>query len=305
MSPLAPLAHVLVGLIAASAVVWAQTAPPATPDLATTLQRAGERVEQFFARAQTIVSTETVRLQPLGSGLSPDGFARTVESELRLTWKAADSTDASADAQVERRVMKVNGRPPRAKSDDSCTVPEQRTTQTQPLSMLLPRQRQDYVFSYAGTGRAERRAAIMVDFKEVANVSVRTHIEDDNADCIGFDVIGGMRGRLWIDAETFDVLRLDQRLGGLVDIRLPREALKRPTSTPRWTLERLDQTLRFKAIAFEDPDEVLVLPVSSTELSVMQADSIRRLRTTTQYSRYLRMLTGGRLVGVEDGNRHE
>lgn len=300
---LAPLARVFVGLGAASAVAWAQTAAPATPDLATILQRAGERVEQFFARAQTIVSTETVRLQPLGSGLSPDGFARTVVSELRLTWKAADGADASADAQVERRVMKVNGRPPRAQADESCTVPEQRTTQTQPLSMLLPRQRQDYVFSSAGIGRAERRAAIMVDFKEVAKVTVRTHIENGNADCIGFDVSGGMRGRLWIDAETFDVLRLDQRLSGLVDVRLPPEALKRPTSTGLWTLERLDQTLRFKPVAFQNPDEVLVLPVSSTELSVMQADGIRRLRTTTQYSRYLRMLTGGRLV--EDGDRDE
>jgi hypothetical protein len=299
----APLARVLVGLCAASAAAWAQTSAPPDPDLATTLQRAGERVEQFFTRAQTIVSTETVRLQTLGNGLTPDGFARTVESELRLTWKAAAGADASADAQVERRVMKVNGRPPRAKSDDSCTVPEQRTTQTQPLSMLLPRQRQDYVFSFAGSGRADRRAAVMVDFKEVAKVTVRTHIENGNADCIGFDVTGGMRGRLWIDAETFDVLRLDQRLSGLVDVRLPREALKHPTSTGLWTLERLDQTLRFKPIAFQDPDEVLVLPVSSTELSVMQADGIRRLRTTTQYSRYLRMLTGGRLV--EDGDRDE
>lgn len=304
MSLLLRLAGVSVAAIwlATFAAVRAQTT--SSIDLETTLQRAGERVEEFFARAQTIVSTETVRLQPLDSGLSPAGFARTVESELRLTWASmGENAEPSVDALVERRVLRVNGRPPRNKGDDSCTVPEQRTTQTQPLSMLLPRQRNDYTFALAGTGRAEQRSAILVSFKEVAKVTVSTHVEPSNPDCVGFDVSGGMRGRVWIDAETYDVLRLDQQLTGLVDVKLPREVLNRPVGTNVWTLERLDTTLRFKPIAFRDPDEVLVLPVTATELSVLRADGIRRLRTTTQYSQYLRMVTGGRLVGVADPNR--
>ncbi len=56
------------------------------PDLETTLARAAERVADYFARAQSLVCLEIVHMQPLGTGLGPDGVGRTVESELRLSW---------------------------------------------------------------------------------------------------------------------------------------------------------------------------------------------------------------------------
>ena len=56
-----------------------------------------------------------------------------------------------------------------------------------------------------------------------------------------------MRGRLWIDAETYDVLRLDQGLFGQVDMPLPRRAL--------WTMERWDTSIRFKPVTFSNPDD--------------------------------------------------
>lgn len=289
------LARVALGIVALSVPLGAQA--PDVPDVGTVLDRAGERVQQALARAQTIVATETVRIQPLGMGLDPDGFARTVISELRTTWAAANA-DGPSEAQVERQVLTVNGRPPKP-SPDSCTVPEQRTTQSQPLSMLLPKQREEYAFAFAGFGRSSGRRTVMVDFRERALVHVDAHVENDNKDCIGFDVSGGMRGRIWIDAETYDVLRIDQRLGGLVDVKLPREAL-RYGGAAFWTLERLDQSLEFKPVVFTEPEEVLILPVQATELSVLRADGTRRTRTTTIYSKYLRMLTGGRLVNAQE-----
>ena len=45
-------------------------------DLGTILQRAGEKVAEYFVRAQSLVCLETVRLQPLGMGLTAEGFAR-------------------------------------------------------------------------------------------------------------------------------------------------------------------------------------------------------------------------------------
>ena len=118
---------------------------------------------------------------------------------------------------------------------------------------------------------------------------------EDKEDCISFDIEGGMRGRIWIDADTHDVLRLDQSLGGLVEIPLPRKAT-RYGATMFWTMERWDSTIRFRRVTFQDPEETLVLPVESSTLQVTRGAGTPRLRTSTQYLSYRRFITGGRVI---------
>lgn len=266
-------------------------------ELHATLTKASARVEEYFTRAQSLVCTETVHIQPLNYGLSADGFGRTVESELRVSWDAGIGGDATGEAQTRRQVVKVNGHAPRANDRDNCTGPEQHETEPQPLSMLLASERDDYAFSWAGRGKIDKRDAVLIDFRQVEEVRVDVQMVEGNDDCVSYDLTGGLRGRLWIDAETSDVLRLDQRLAGQVDVRLPRAIARRPGASPVWTLERWDTTMRFKRVAFEEPQEALVLPVSTTTVRVTRGSGSPRLRTTTTYSRYKRFLTGGRIVG--------
>ncbi len=277
--------------------------PPGVPvDLEGTLTRARARVEQYLARAQSLVCTETVHVQPLSSGLTGEGFGRTVESELRLSWDGGDS-DGASEARTRRQVVKVNGRPPRKKDRNNCTGPEQHETEPQPLAMLLASERDDYAFSWAGRGRVDKRDAVMVDYRQVEAVKVDVQLIEGNDDCVSYDLTGGMRGRLWIDAETHDVLRLDQHLAGQVDVRMPKAIANKPGVSPIWTLERWDTTMHFKRVAFAEPQELLVLPVSTTTVRVTQGSGTPRLRTTTTYSRYQRFLTGGRLVPDQDASR--
>lgn len=266
-------------------------------DLASVLHLAGDRVERFFARAQSLVCLEVVRLQALTSSWSGDGVVRTVESELRLSWDAPADGARSPDAQTLRRLLRVNGRPPRTDDWSNCTAPEQRTSERQPLSLLLPSQRHDYAFTLAGPTRLDGRDAIMIDYRLLEEVSVESEIVAGRDDCISFDLEGGLRGRVWIDAETFDVLRLDQRLIGMVEIPLPREVTRRANSPRSWTMERWDTSIRFKAVTFENPDETLVLPASLSSLRVTRGSGTPRLRTITDYRNYQRFLTGGRVVG--------
>ena len=49
-----------------------------------------QRVEQYYARARSIVCEEVVRLEPLGSDLLSDGsHVRRLVYELRVAWDAA------------------------------------------------------------------------------------------------------------------------------------------------------------------------------------------------------------------------
>jgi hypothetical protein len=267
----------------------------AVPDIGNVLERAGKRVTEYFARAQSLVCLERVALQQLGMTWSPEGLARRVESELRLSWQPTPD-DPTPKAKTVRQVLRANGRKPRKTDDDNCTAPEQNDEEEQPLSILLPQERQDYVFTPGGRDSIDGRDAIVIAFKEVRKPTVDVSMVKDNENCISFAIDGGSRGKIWIDAASHDVLRLDRSLNGLIDVPLPRKVTLRPGAALSWTVERLDSSIRFKRISFDNPPETLVLPVSSTTLKVMRGGGQPRLRTSTEYVSYRRFLTGGRIL---------
>jgi hypothetical protein len=265
-------------------------------DLEGLLERAGARVVEYLARAQSIVCLEKVALQKLSLGFSADGPARFVESELRLSWQPSADDPTPTKARTLRQVLRVNGHPPRTKDYNNCTTPEQEDSEEQPLSLLLPESREELSFAYAGRDRVDGRDAVVITFREKkVKPTVDVSLVEDNENCVSFNIDGGMRGRLWLDAQTNDVLRLDRSLGGLVDIPLPRKA-QRVGATHYWTMERWDSTIRFRPVKFEDPAETLILPVSASTLQITRGSGTPRLRTTTQYLSYRRFLTGGRVV---------
>ena len=265
-------------------------------DLEGVLERAGARVQEYFARAQSIVCLEKVAWQRLGLGFSAEGPARFVESELRLSWQPSPEDPTPKEARALRQVLRVNGSPPRKKDYNNCTTPEQEDSEEQPLSMLLPDARTELSFAYDGRTVIDGREAVTITFREKKlKPTVTVSLVEDNENCISFDIDGGMRGKLWIDAETNDVLRLDRSLGGYVEIPLPRKA-QRGGNPHEWTMERWDSSIRFKPVKFDEPSETLILPVSSSTLQITRGSGTPRLRTTTQYTSYRRFMTGGRVV---------
>ncbi|HJU42080.1 MAG TPA: hypothetical protein VJ691_04665 [Vicinamibacterales bacterium] len=265
-------------------------------DLEGVLERAGARVAEYFARAQSIVCLEKVSWQKLSLGFSADGPPRFVESELRLSWEPTKDDPMPKEARSLRNVLRVNGHPPRKKDYNNCTTPEQEDSEEQPLSMLLPESREQLSFEFDGREVIDGRNAVVVRFREKKmKPTVEVSLVEDNENCISFDIDGGMRGKLWIDAETNDVLRLDRSLSGLVEIPLPRKA-QRVGIDSSWTMERWDSSIRFKPVKFDEPSETLVLPISASTMQITRGSGTPRLRTTTQYTSYRRFMTGGRVV---------
>ena len=290
------LACLATGVAAAVGLSAELSGSPAVLELEAVLQRAGDQVERFLARAQSIVCLEVVHLQPLNPGLSSDGFGRTVESELRLSWQPTDGK-ASTEAQTLRQLLRVNGGTPRKDDWKNCTAPEQQTVEPHPLSLLLESERGDYEFTFAGQTAIDRRPVNMIDYRVRRKAEVESSLVEGRDDCVSFNLEGGLRGRLWIDAETHDVMRLDQRLSGMVEVPLPRKARVDARSPLSWTMERWDTSIRFKRVTFDNPHETLVLPEELTSILVMRGSATPRLRTRTRYKDYQRFLTDGRVVG--------
>ena len=264
--------------------------PRGTPDdVAALLTRIGDRVERYYARAQSVMCLETVRLQPMTSDFTPEGRAREIVYELRVAWNPAPSADVPPDASVTRQIRTVDGRPPRPGEEPRWTDPQ--PVASEPLAMLLPGRRQQYAFSWAGTGRVDRRATVRLDYKTLASPPADIKWRGE---CVSISP-GRTQGRVWIDAASDDILRLDERLVRTVDVRVPRDLLR--VSGAGWLdLERADSSIRYRSITFRDPDETVVLPDSMETFSIIRGAAVPRLRTTHVFTKYQRFLTDGRIV---------
>jgi hypothetical protein len=257
-------------------------------DLGAVLARVGDRVRNYYSRAQSIVCLERVTIQPIRGDLIPDGFARVIEYELRVEWEAGDGS--APEAVVRREVRKINGRSARPGDEPKCMDP--RSISPEPLTFMLPGHQEEYIFSLSGSGKDRNRPAVLVDYKPRAPGKPEVTWKDD---CTSVSLPGWEKGRVWLDPETHDVLRIEQRLVKQFDYRVPFERV-RMGAGDYWVLERADTSIRYRPVAFHDPEETVLLPESIASLTVFRGPGVAGHRTTQTFSDYKRFITGGRIV---------
>ena len=258
-------------------------------DVMTMLARIGERVEQYYKRAQSLVCIETVVIQSLGASFGPDDLARVLEYELRVDWQAPTDGAIAPEANVTRRLMKINGRVPKPGAEPGCMDPK--SISPEPLAFLLPPKRDEYAFAWNRSPRTKDGRTLKIDYKSrVFGTPVATF----KGDCISLELPGYMRGEVWIDATTNDVVRIEEQLARQVDYRLPREQVH--FGDGWWIIERADTSIHYKQVPFKDPDETLLLPDSIDYLQVTRGLGHPRIRISQRFSNYRRFLTGGRVV---------
>ena len=290
----APISLAFVLLAAVEAAVTRDAGAQAQPSVDELLSRVGEKIAEFYDRAQHVIFLETSRVQPINLSYAPQGFARTVESELRVE---AESGDTAVGAKVVREVRKVNGRVPREKDRDrdGCTDPN--PLSTEPLEFLLPAHRSEYRFTVAGFAKDRDRPAVRIDFASVNRRSNPELIEDTEGheDCFDWSEPMASRGRVWVDAESYDVLRVERSVSGPVSVRVPLRIQRRYNLKTHVVIMREDTTIRYRKVAFTDPDESLILPESIDMLSLVSG-GLQSTRRSQVYSDYKRFVTGARLV---------
>ena len=295
MNILRPHGHprlvVFAPLVVCACWVSISAAPQAPPELEALMTRIGERVASYYRQAQRVICIENSTVQPIGSNWSPEGFARTVESELRVEPETADGSMVPG-AKVIRDVRRINGRAPSERDKNArsgCTDPN--PLSPEPLAFLLPSHRGEYRFTSVRDGKEKGRAVLIVDFMSVNRASRPELIEDERGhdDCFDWSGPLATRGRVWVDPNTYDVLRADRRLDGPVDVRVPPTLQRRYGFGPSVVLDRDDLTMRYKAVAFSDPDEVIRLPESIEAMTVLRGglQSVRRTQTFSGYRRFL------------------
>jgi hypothetical protein len=275
---------------------WIAGAQPHSDDASAIVARVGERLLEYYQRAQRLMCLERATVLPIDARWNPQGMARTVDSELRIEFDVADG-DAFPEARVSRDVLSVNGRAPRDRdrTDRSgCTDPN--PVSPEPLAFLLPGQRDEYAFTSVRSGRERDRAALVIDFASVRRPGHPQLIEDElgHDDCFDWKGPIPIKGRLWVDAESYDVLKLERHITGPTDVRVPRPLQRKYGLPDRVTIDRDDLTLQYREVVFSDPEEVMLLPESITTTTVLRT-GLQSTRRTQQFSDYRRFLTRGRI----------
>ncbi len=274
------------GLLAASGAVSAQ-APEV--DLEVLLARVGGRIERYFQRSQSIVSTETVSVLSFDRSMRLRGRPRRLVYERHVEWNAPGADGVPA-VRIARELRSVNGRPPGPDDEDACLTPE--AEDDDPLAVLLPARQVESDFRLDGVETVDGRPVAKLSFTPI---DVQPGKVEWDGDCVHIELENWYGGDAWVDVESGDVLRLDRRLTRRFEFR---ERAERPRASLRWNrLERDDSSIRYERIAFEDPDETLMLPRSMEHnWSIEGGGFIPRYFRTHRFSNYRRFVTGGRLL---------
>jgi hypothetical protein len=286
-----PIRVWLAAALGVLALCAARITAQAPDELVTIVGRVGDRVQHYYGRAQSIVCLERVMVQQITSNLAPLGFARVIESELRVEWEAG-TDGAPPEATVHREIRKINGRPARPGDEPKCMDP--RSISPEPLAFMLPGNRDEYVFSLGGPGRGRDRSALILNYRTRVDEAGRSEVTTKD-DCTSFSIPAGLKGRIWFDPETHNILRVDQSLKSRFEVRVPPKGV-RFGQPDYFTVERYDSSVRYRPVSFQDPEETVLLPESITELMVIGGGTHAGKRTTQTYSGYKRFITGGRIV---------
>ena len=261
-------------------------------DLEAVLQRIQASVEHFYSRALTVLADVRVHVRPMARDFRSTGFRRSLLYEMRVEW--AEGTDTTApEPVVRRRLLEANGRPAKPEDEPECADPE--PFSEEPLSIFLPAKRKDFVFTWSGRDRQAGRETDVIEYRPRVHEAPTIEWEDT---CVSLNLPGHTRGKVWADAETGDVLRVDERMSGMFDFRVPREQRRWGVPTTM-TLESSNSTVRYRRVAFSDPDETLLLPSSMESMTVWRNAGVTRQFITHEISNYRRFVTGARVVGAQ------
>jgi len=258
------------------------------PGLADLLARVGERVDDYYGRARSIICTEKVTVQAIRGDMTPEGFARILEYELRVEWQP--SAYGVQEATAVRQLRRINGRTARPDAEPQCLDPP--SISPEPLAFLMPGRRDDYLFSLRGMGRDRNRPALLLDYRSRTEDRPEVTWTDE---CARVSLPGWTKGQVWVDPATYEVLRIDEGLTKSFDYKVPYERVRLGMGE-YWVLERLDSSVRYRPVVFHDPDETVLLPESIDSLVVFRGPGVTGHRTTQTFSDYRRFITGTRIV---------
>lgn len=264
------------------------------PEISIILDRAIERARKYAIELQSLAWTDVVRYEALdedGRRLEEDKPRElTYETILRLEpW--GDPADPSFFVREEAELKLVDGEPVDPDYELPWTTSLEFSADLGFFYFLFatPEFQHDWSMSYAGRDDLGGRDSIVVDMLIPRGERPPRIVRiGDLVSVAGVP----FKHRIWLDTETYDVLQIEWQRG-------PVEFVQSRNDNDRWRHERRG-SMRYKTIAFEDPEQVFLVPESQEMAILIEGESPAVRRWVHSFTNYRRFTGEVRRTPLED-----
>ncbi len=274
----------LVLVLAACASVRGQE-PQAEPAKDERLERILDKVGEGVARYQSglfsIAFTETLRREELRKDMTAKKSKEYVFDSVVLR-EALSADEEDFYPRLARRLKTIDGKPSKKRLG-----PEINYAVTS-LSFLLPKSRGPLQFTLEGEAEEAGRKLYRIRILSPGEGEPRVEWKS-RAVGFRFRVVAPSVYTIWVDAETFDVLRLESHLAAPFEFDGPRAfGFGRLGPTRHFKYTTQDYLVRFRRQQFKDPEQTLLVPEYAEWVTVIEGASKPRTRATLRLSDYRR-----------------
>lgn len=290
-------ALLLVLALAACLPARAQEPPPPSPTKDARLERILERVGEGVARYQSglfsIAFVETLRRDELRQDMTTKKSKEYVfDSVVLRETLSADEEDYYP--QLDRRLKAIDGKPSKKRLGPETNLA------VSSLGFLLPKHRGLVQFTFDGeeteAGRKLYRIRMLSPGEGEPRVEWQSRVVG-----FRFRVVAPYVYIIWVDAETFDVLRLESHLAAPFEFDGPRAfGFGRLGPARHFKYAAQDYLVRFRRQQFREPEQTLLVPEYAEWLTVIEGASKPRTRATIRFSNYRRYRSDVKILEEPD-----
>jgi hypothetical protein len=279
---------------ACAADAFARQAEAARADepLHVILARVGESVGRYHAGLFGLAFTETLTLEELREDMTPKKSREFVFESVVLR-EDLSKEEGDYYAETVRRLKTVDGRAAK-KGDEAARFAA--GTYAEALNFLLPREQKLYEFKLAGEDNVGGRRALRVELLRPGEGGPSVEWKGNS-----FRVVSApTRWTFWVDAERFDVLRVESHLEAPFEFESPRVVnagpLGRLGPKTKFRYARQDYAVAFRRVRLKEPEETRLVPDSVEAVTVIEGAGHPRTRRTTRFSDYRRFRSDVKVV---------
>jgi hypothetical protein len=261
------------------------------------LDKVGEGVARYQAELFRIAFTETLRQEELREDMTPKKSKEFVFDTIVSREALSDEEDDYYPKTV-RRVRAIDGKPARRANRRDAAA----GSAVSSLQFLLPKNRKDFRFTLEGEEKFEGRPAYRIRMLRPSEGPPRVEWQKR---LVGFRfyVFSPTVNFLWVDAETYDVLRYESHLAEPFEFDSPRAFGAGPIRigpSRRLKYKVNDYAVSFRRERFKDPEQTLLVPVAAEWTRVVEGASKPRTRATLRFSDYRRFRSDVKVIEEPD-----
>jgi hypothetical protein len=257
------------------------------------LDKVGEGVEKYQAGLFSIAFTETLRREELREDMTAKKSKEYVFDTVVLR-EALSADEEDYYPRPVRRLKTIDGKPSKKRLGPELNYA------VSSLGFLLPKNRGRNRYALDGEETEAGRKLYRIRLVSAGEGEPRVEWKR-RAVGLRFWVVAPMVYMIWVDAETFDVLRLESRLAAPFEFDSPRAfGFGHLGPSRHFKYATQDYSVRFRRRQFKDPEQTLLVPDSVEWVTVIEGASKPRTRATLRFSDYRRFRSDVKIIEEPD-----